>query len=77
MNLELIEQNETLIDDILSTLAWNKINMSTALIGMAKITSQENSNLLMRLEEFLREHNGEITEEQFLEIVKKAKPQEN
>ena len=74
MNLELIKQNETLIDDILSALAWNKINMAVSLIGMAKITSQENPNLLMELDKFLREHNGEITEEQFKKIVEKANP---
>ena len=72
MNLELIRQNETLIDDILSTLAWNKIKTSIALIGMAKITSQENEKLLMELHNFLRTHNGEITEEQFLAIANKA-----
>ena len=76
MNLELIKQNETLIDDILSALAWNKINMAIALIGMAKITSQKDTNLLMELDEFLRKHNGEITEEQFQQIVSKAKPPE-
>ena len=73
MNQTSTEQNEILIRKILTALACNNINMATALIE----TDRMNLDQLKELDRFLREHNGEITEEQFLEIVKKAKLQEN
>lgn len=73
MNQALIEQNETLIENILIALGWNEINMATALMGMAKITStgteDEQMEKLLELDEFLTKHNGEITEAEFKKIV--------
>ena len=73
MNQDLIKQNETLIENILIALGWNKISMVSALKGMEKVTSEgtreQQQRKLLELDKFLTEHDGEITEEQFLKIV--------
>ena len=68
-----IDQNEILIRKVLNALACNDINMATALIETDKMTPEQ----IMELDRFLRDHNGDITEEQFLTIAHKAKLQEN
>lgn len=68
-----IDQNEILIRKVLNALACNDINMATALIETDKMTPEQ----IMELDRFLRDHNGDITEKQFLTIVHKAKLQES
>ena len=69
----LMDQEEMLIRKILSALAWNKINMATALIETDKMSPEQ----IEELDQFLQAHDGEITEEQFLKIVHKANPHVN
>ena len=61
------EQNETLIRKILIALGWNNINMATALIETDRMSPEQ----IIELDKFLQEHDGDITEEQFLAIAHK------
>ena len=67
MKQMLTEQDETLIDRVLSALAWNQINMATALIETDRMSPER----LKELDQFLWDRNGEITEEEFLAIAHK------
>jgi hypothetical protein len=67
MSQERTEPNETLLREILIALGWNKINMATALIETDRMSTKQ----LKELEQFLWDHNGEITEEEFLAIAHK------
>ena len=67
-----ISQDEALIRKILSALAWNKINIATALIETDRMSSEQ----IVELDRFLQDNNGEITEDQFLEIAHKVNSQD-
>ena len=67
------KQNEILIRKVLTALACNNINMAAALIETDKMSPEQ----IKELDKFLQEHEGDITEEQFLAIAHKEKPQEN
>lgn len=67
MKQEKISQDEMLIRKVLSALAWNKINMATALIETDRMTPEQ----IAELDQFLQDNNGDITEEQFLAIAHK------
>lgn len=73
MNQTSTEPSEILIRNVLTALACNNINMATALIETDKMSPEQ----IEELDQFLWENNGEITEEQFLQIAHKAKPREN
>ena len=64
------------ISRILSALAYNKINMGTALIGVDRLTNsgtpEQQMVIISELDKFLWDHDGEITEEKFIIFVDKA-----
>ena len=68
MNNELIEGNEEIIRKILQALACNNINMATALIETDRMTPEQ----ILALDEYLLQHDGEITEEEFMMFVNRC-----
>ena len=68
-----MENYKTTIDIIYAALSYNGINMAIALIGMEIITAQETPKLLLELDDFLWDNEGEITEEEFQSFVDRAK----
>ena len=72
MKQEKISLHEMLIRKVLTALACNGVNMATALIETDMMSPEQ----IMELEKFLQDHDGEITEEQFLAIAHKEEPKE-
>ncbi len=68
MNQKQIEDNEEIITRIMQALACNNINMATALIETDRMTPGQ----ILALDEYLWQHDGEITEEEFMTFINKA-----
>ena len=65
MSQTLTDQNEMLIRKILTALACNNINMGKALMWTDMMSQEQ----LLKLDKYLQEHNGDITEAKFQEMA--------
>ena len=68
MDHELIEENEEIITRIMQALGWNNIDMATALIETDRMIPEQ----ILALDEYLWQHEGEITEEEFMMFVNRC-----
>jgi hypothetical protein len=73
MDHELIEENEEIITRIMQALGWNNIDMATALIETDRMIPEQ----ILALDEYLWQHDGKITEEEFMEFVNRCEEGEN